>query len=364
MDGALRNCAELARCAAVTARPLAALLLAFVVAGCGGGGDAQPSGPRTLRVPADYPTIAGAVAVSRPGDVVLIAPGVYHERVEVGDEHPRITIRGQDRNRVVLDGRDRLSDGIAVHADDVAVENLTVRRYQVNGIVWAPTSEYGTKTTRLLQGWRGSYITAYNNGLYGVYAFQAENGRFDHVYASGHPDSGIYVGACAPCRSVVRDSVAERNQAGYEATNAGGDLKVYDNVWRGNRVGVELNSLRKEPAFPQRGGSMLEHNTISDNNARDAPRGSAGFGAGVVVNGGSGNVIRDNIIRGHAVVGVLVQDSPDDRANDTTLNGNRLSANRTAIVRRGGRLRLPAAPPQVDYRHVAAPPPQPQMPAR
>ena len=86
-------------------------------------------------------------------------------------------------------------------------------------------------------GMRGSYITAYDNGLYGVYAFGAEHGRFDHIYASGHPDSGVYVGHCNPCHARVLYLVAEHNQVGYEATNASGDISVSDNVWRNNRVG-------------------------------------------------------------------------------------------------------------------------------
>ncbi len=41
-----------------------------------------------------YPTIQRAVDASRPGDLVLIAPGTYHEAVEVGEEHPDVVIRG------------------------------------------------------------------------------------------------------------------------------------------------------------------------------------------------------------------------------------------------------------------------------
>ena len=112
-----------------------------------------------LRVPGTYATIQAAVDAAHPGDLVLIAPGVYHENVKVADMHGRIVLRGLDRNRVVLDGGNRLSDGIAIHADGVAVENLTVRRYLVNGVVWSPSGEYGGR--QRLQGWRGSYLTAW-----------------------------------------------------------------------------------------------------------------------------------------------------------------------------------------------------------
>jgi parallel beta-helix repeat protein len=383
---------------------LRAAAVVLAVTGCAacGGGNEQDERDRILRVPEKYGTIQAAVDAARAGDLVLIRPGVYNESVTIGDGHERIVIRGLDRDRVVLDGQNRLGDGIAVHTDGVAVENLTVRRYLVNGVVWSPAGESGDRPIR---GWRGSYITAYNNGLYGVYAFGVQHGRFDHVYASGHPDSGVYVGACNPCHALVRDSVAERNHIGYEATNATGDMKVIANLWRRNRVGVQINSLRKERAFPQR-GSELRGNRIVDNQERGAPRGSQGFGAGVVVNGGRGNLVADNVVAGHAAVGVYVLDSPDSVATDNTVQGNRLdsntvdlalqaasglskgncfAANRSArgrptsvpaglqaqtrqscrrpVALSPGRLRPVPAPPQVDYKTVPAPSPRPDMPA-
>ena len=397
----------------------AALLVAVALAGCGGGEGSgaatatapaaatAPGGPaaaarttaasgRVLRVPSSYATIQAAVDASRPGDLVLIAPGVYHEAVEVGDEHPDVVIRGADRNRVILDGRHRLADGIKVSAGGVAVENLTVRNYAVNGVVWYTEGSYAA-AGRYTQGWRGSYLTAYDNGLYGVYAFGVQHGRFDHVYASGHPDSGIYVGRCKPCHALVTDSVTERNHVGLEFTNAGGDVVVRGNLARRNRVGVQVNSLTKERSAPQV-GMTIEDNDVADNQEPRAPRGSQGFGAGIVINGGRENVVRGNRISGHRRVGVVVLDSDSYGAQDNRVEGNRLRGNRVdlALQTAGGSAgncfagnrprrtapaglegatrcgetvdvavgRLPAiaVPPQVDYRAVAPPGPQPSMP--
>ena len=377
-------------------------MAALGCAACGGAAH-KAANSHVLRVPGSYATIQAAVDAAHSGDLVLIAPGVYHESVMVGEGHADVVLRGLDRNRVVLDGQDQRATGISVNADGVAVENLTVRHYLVNGIEWSPSGEYGGGAP--LDGWRGSYITAYDNGLYGVYAFVAEHGRFDHVYASGSPDSGIYIGACSPCHALVRDSVAEHNQVGYEATNAGGDVSVLDNLWRNNRVGVEIDSLRKEPSFPQHGSTLMS-NRIVDNNDRVAPRSTeGGFGAGVAINGGSGNVVEDNLVVGHSEVGIIVLDSPDSVATNNTVRANRLGSNAVALALQtanglsqgncfednrstgrvesapaglqaatgrscasqvkvsAGRLRLLSPPPQVDYRTVPAPPPQPIMPA-
>jgi parallel beta-helix repeat protein len=421
--GALRRAARAGR--GRRALAAAALVAALAAAGCGGGDDgdggtagaadraaaattataaAPPSATertteasgRVLRVPSSYRTIQAAVDASRPGDLVLIAPGVYHEAVEVGEEHPDVVIRGADRNRVILDGRDELSDGIKVTAGGVAVENLTVRRYLVNGVVWFTDGAYAAEG-RYTQGWRGSYLTAYDNGLYGVYAFGVQHGRFDHVYASGHPDSGIYLGRCKPCNALVTDSVTELNHVGLEFTNAGGDVVVRDNVTRRNRVGIQVNSLTKERAAPQV-EMTIEDNDVADNQAAGAPRGSQGFGAGIVINGGRENVVRGNRVSGHRAVGIVVLDSDTYTAEGNRVEGNRLTGNRLDLALQtngttGGNCfagngprssspagledatvcgeaaaigvgRLPAlrVPPQVDYRKVPAPPAQPNMP--
>ena len=55
-----------------------------------------------------YSSIQGAVDAARPGDWILVYPGVYHEKgtaeAGVSIAKPGIHLRGWDRNRVVVDG--------------------------------------------------------------------------------------------------------------------------------------------------------------------------------------------------------------------------------------------------------------------
>jgi hypothetical protein len=86
----------------------------------------EPGTGRTLVVPEDAPTIQTAVDAARPGDLVLVAPGVYREALRVTT--PYLTIRGMDRNEVVLDGGFEHPNGIHVlEAGGVTLENLTAR---------------------------------------------------------------------------------------------------------------------------------------------------------------------------------------------------------------------------------------------
>jgi plastocyanin len=108
----------------------------------------------TRRVPEDHRTIQAAVDAARPGDLVLVGPGVYREEVKV--TIPSLVIRGRDRNQVVVDGEFRRPNAISITADGVAVENLTVRNALVNGLFWTG-----------VRGYRASFVTAYNNKDYG-----------------------------------------------------------------------------------------------------------------------------------------------------------------------------------------------------
>ena len=154
----------------------------------------------------EYETIQSAVDAAKAGDLVLINSGVYNESVTITT--PYLTIRGKDRNGVIIDGEFMRENGIQIYeADGVSVENLSVRNFSLNGVYWNNS-----------KGYKASHVTAYNNGDYGVYAFNSTDGIFEKIYASGHPDSGIYIGQCYPCNALIYDSVVEGNALGYSGT--------------------------------------------------------------------------------------------------------------------------------------------------
>ena len=66
----------------------------------------------TLRVPQDHSTIQDAVCAAHQGDLVLVSKGIYREAVDVTT--PNVTIRGTDRNTVILDGEFKLENGITI----------------------------------------------------------------------------------------------------------------------------------------------------------------------------------------------------------------------------------------------------------
>ncbi len=262
---------------------------------------AQPTGD-VREVPSQYPTVQAAVDAARPGDLVLIAPGVYREAVRVTT--PSLTIRGLDRNTTILDGGFQDNHGVwVVEADGVAIENLTARNFAVNGFYWTGVT-----------GYRGSHLTAYNNGDYGIYAFNSIDGLFEHSYASGNVDSGFYVGQCFPCEAVLREVIAEGNGLAYSGTNAGGHLYLISSIWRDNMGGIVPNSLDSELEPPHRETTIVG-NMVIDNSNADAP--SKGFarlayGNGIVLAGGVGDVVERNLVLNHLRAGIVATTMIDE----------------------------------------------------
>ncbi len=308
----------------------------LLLTGCSGPDDVRPAGEGavTIQVPTDAPSIQAAVDAAQPGDTVEVAPGVYHESVQV--RTPDLTLLGADRNAVVLDGEGLKSNAVVVTAPRVTVANLTVRNYNLNGVLVTGFSDEEGGLARgsdgyhrldpaefpPLEGFAVRYVTASNNGLYGIYAFDARDGVIEHSYASGHADSGFYVGQCQDCDVVVRHNVSEYNAVGYEQANASSTVSVVRNRFASNRVGAAVMSDYQEAFVPQREG-LLAGNVIVDNHAVETPaHAEGGYGIGLGLTGAQDNEVTANLISGHPTAGVLLTS-----AEDIPPLGNRLSGN-------------------------------------
>jgi len=380
-----------------------AVSLATGVVSFGGVSAAAEGRLALVEVPRDAATLQQADALVKPGGTILISPGTYRESVTI--DKPRVVLRGLDRNGVVLDGGWRMDDGISVTAPGVSVENLTVRDYNLNGVlVTGETDADGEGVGRgsdgyapqdpskypPLDGFRVRYVTSYDNGLYGIYAFDAYDGVIEHTYTSGGADSGLYVGQCAPCNVVVEDDIAERNAVGLEADNASEQMYVLANRLTGNRVGLAIGSNYQEALIPQRSATIVG-NLVAHNDDPDSPeQADGGFGIGIGIDGGNANVVERNRVVDNPTVGLVIESHEDLPPNGNVLDGNVFSANgldvgyaasrrvrsdntltsvqptlsgSTCFSGPGADLTQPAAPPGVSFHDVPAPPAQQDLPA-
>jgi len=315
-------------------RVLLAVILGSSFVGACGSDVAQP---QTRVVPTDYPTIQTAVDEAQPGDMVLVEPGTYKEKVMIETEG--ITLRGVDRNTVVIDGADKFANGITVTSNGVTVENLTVRRFQQNGVLFTGVlpSETGKRgaaagDTSVLDGYRISHVTAYNNGLYGIYVFASRNGVIENSYASGHPDSGIYVGQCKPCNVVMTNLLAENNAIGYYGTNASDNVWLVSSEFSRNRLGIAPNSQEAEKLAPQ-SSTVVAGNIVGDNDNPNAPKIPEGFfAAGIAVGGGTKNVVTKNKVFGHDGAGIIILPLNVFNPIDNEISKNVLTNNAVDLV--------------------------------
>ena len=293
---------------------------------------------------AHFTTIQQAVNRAKPCDWILVAPAIYRESVVIRKAH--IHLRGLNRNTVIVDGRHRKgSNGIVVDGvNDVWVENLTVRNFDRssrdddragNQIWWNGGDESGKIG---LRGWHGNWLTVYDDGLlggYGLFSANAVGGEWNHVYASGFNDSGLYIGACPDCRAAVSNALVERNAVGYSGTNSGGHLVVQDSVFRNNSVGVVPNSLPNDQPPPQLGTcdaasnttptptiastavarcTIFRRNRIVDNGNLSTPANSTTAqlpsGVGFLLLGAYGDLVQNNVITGNTNFGLLGIENP------------------------------------------------------
>ncbi|GAC1439352.1 MAG: hypothetical protein NVSMB51_17130 [Solirubrobacteraceae bacterium] len=327
-----------------------------------------------------YRSIQSAVDAAHRGDVILVAPGVYHEQGDHAGRHsalgaakagaglwigkPGLTIRGLDRNGVVLDGtlphsgaacspsaaRQDLGpagadgkplgrNGIEVYRSaNVSIENLTACNF-LKGAggggnqIWFNGGDGSGQT--VAGRFFGAYLSATSSyfggagspdAAYGIFVSNSRGpGRIVHTYASNQDDSSYYIGACRDCNTVLDDAHAQYSALGYSGTNSGGHLVVENSEWDHNQTGIVTNSQNNDdapspalgwcPGSATRSCTFFRANNIHDNNNPNVPSsGAAAFGpvgAGLVLAGVRGDTVTRNNVHDNGSWGIVSAPYPD-----------------------------------------------------
>ena len=192
-----------------------------------------------------FSTIQGAVNAAPECGWIMIEDGIYKEEVKVTTSN--LHLRGMDRNRVILDGTGIVHEGKDANGIEVYHGQQRLDRKH-DGPQLRPRKRRRRRRQRLLvewrhriptksgaHGWFGKYLTAYDTGLnggYGIFTQNETEGEWDHIYASGFNDSGIYIGACQECKAKVNHATIEYNAVGYSGSNSGGELVIENSTLR------------------------------------------------------------------------------------------------------------------------------------
>jgi hypothetical protein len=362
--------------------------LTALVAASGWAPASATTTPRVLRVGmwhgirGNYPTLEAAVAALRPGDFLLIGPGDWHPRMDylrnqLGVRYPSallittpdVTIRGMDRNRVIIDGtkpgapkpcasNPRYQDYGAIvsgqhqgrngpealYTSGVKFENFTACNFltgtaDTGNEIWWNGGDDGGKVR--LGSWYGSYLSATSTffdmknpstaALYGLFVSNSRGpGEMDWTYASNMGDSDYYIGACPDCNGIINHGHAETAALGLSSTNAGGHLIIENSEWDQNKTGMVTNTQDDaDPPTPQNGMcphggtgpygtnscTIWRNNYVHDNNNPDVPySGTAALGptgTGMIIAGVRNTTIIDNRVEHNDAWGLAITMFPN-----------------------------------------------------
>ena len=221
-------------------------------------------------VPGDFPTIQGAITAANPGDTVLVAPGVYLERIDF--EGKAITVRSTDGPATtIIDGQ---SGGTVV------------------------TFASGETAQSILEG-----FTIEDGQLFGV--------------DSSVGGAGIFVSSAAPTirGNMIRDNTASWRGAGIYCVDS--NAQIIRNEFTGNSFlapvadipyglgggicvsggSVEITGNRFSNNFAgDRGGAIFLENTLGSTVLSNVCHDNEGGYGGAIAIGGVSNVTVENLL--------------------------------------------------------------------
>ncbi|MER7986702.1 right-handed parallel beta-helix repeat-containing protein [Streptomyces noursei] len=248
-------------------------------------------------------SIQQAVDAARPGDTVVLLPGVYRESVLINKSH--LMLRGVDGEAVLAPPVTRAEnacgqtgDGICVTAGpggpvtDVHLRSLTVEGFRRNG-VWASGTE----------GLTVRHVTARHNGQWGIGLEKSVHSLLRDDTATENGDAGIFLanvvteegGALDTRGTLIVENRLGGNRIGITARRVR-NLLIARNDVVGNCAGVFVVG---DEGRPKAGALTVRDNDVSRNNKHCPATKRLPFlqGSGIVLTGTEDSLVQHNLVR-------------------------------------------------------------------
>jgi parallel beta-helix repeat protein len=191
---------------------------------------------------------------------------------------------------------DGADNGIRVGdaGDGFQARNLVLKNFDRNGIFAARCDDF------VFSG-----VDAVACGAYGLFPVRAKGGLIDGCTATGHTDSGIYVGSSTDI--TVRGCRAWANVVGIEVENSS-NIDVVDNLVFDNTAGIGVFLLPGLSVTTTTDVRLKGHIVLGNNRANfgdpDDLVGSVPSGIGVFVLGADHTTIERNVVIGNDLIGI------------------------------------------------------------
>lgn len=248
----------------------------------------------------DFPTIGAAVQAAKPGDRIMVRPGLYQESLvvtkplEIIGDGPLADIEVHARGANVL----RFAANIG------RVTNLTLR--QLGG----SSTWYCVDITQGRLELAGCDISSRSSACVAIRDGAAPWVHHNHIHGGASGGVFVYDGGFGRLED---NDITGNTLSGVEITS-GGDPTLRTNRIRGNQAGVYVRN---------NGAGTIEENDITGNAL-----------SGVEITGGANPVLRGNRIHQNKQNGILVRDAGTGTIEDNDIVDNTMCG---VAIKVGGR---------------------------
>ena len=243
-------------------------------------------------------SIQAAINQASAGSVILIKPGIYKEAIRISKSN--ITLIGADEAAgVILENPGEEDNGIFVdnNGDGFQLYHITVKNFEENGVLMIRADNFILK-----------HVTAINCGEYGLFPIHCKGGLIEHCSATGHTDTGVYIGQSEDIEMKFNEAFANVN--GFEIENCSGVI-ASNNQSYNNTAGF-LVVLLPNLQVTTSSDIQLIQNHVYGNNHENFSEPGGGFenlvpvGSGILIVGTDNTLVIKNNVHDNNFTGIAV----------------------------------------------------------
>ena len=178
-----------------------------------------------------FKTISRAASVAKPGDTVLVAPGVYDEQVGVGgfrEATERTVLRAEPLGKAILDGAEK-QFRFSIRRPKVSLIGFECRKSREHAIDFNEPADDGLVSACVLV----------DNKLDGAFFRKCKGGRVETTVCARNGRHGIWFLQNEGGVAVANTCLGNRGSGLCVADTPG--VVAFDNIFAANGVGIRLS---------------------------------------------------------------------------------------------------------------------------